>query len=339
LIKGSEGNEKMKVLVTGADGFLGSNIVRELLDRGYETRAFVHPERSNGVLDGLSVEVFRGDILVSDDIVTASRGCDAVIHAAANTSTSPSRSEHVKTVNIKGTSHVIAAVKKYKVGRLVHVGTANSFGFGSRDDPGDETVPYNGSQYKLDYFNSKYEAHRLVLDEVERNGLKAVIVNPTFMIGPFDSKPGFGFAIIQIYHGRVPGFPIGGRNYVHVKDVAVGTVNALTKGRIGECYILGNDNLSYKEIFSMIASVIGVPPPKKTFSPIMVMAYTVFGSIIGFLTGKPPALSLSTARISCDEHYYTSKKALKELELPQTPIETAIEEAFQWFKENGYLER
>ncbi len=329
----------MKVLVTGPDGLLGSNLVRVLIDKGHEVRAFVQNGRNPATLEGLALEVVRGDVLDRDSVFSAAKGCRAVIHTAANTSTSPARSRYVREVNIEGTRNVLAAVKEHGIERLVHVGTTNSFGFGSKANPGDETRPYTAGKYHLDYFNAKYEAQKIVLREVEENGLPVLIVNPTFLVGPYDTKPGFGTVIIAIYHGRVPRIPVGGRNYIHVRDVAVGIANALTMGRIGESYILGNRNLSYEEIFTMIAQILDVQPPNGFINPALLKLYGLFCTVRGSLSRKPLPLNLTLARIACDEHYYSAQKAVKELNLPQTPVEVAIEEAFIWFRENGYLDR
>jgi dihydroflavonol-4-reductase len=329
----------MKVLVTGPDGLLGSNLVSVLLEKGYETRALVQYGRNTDTLDGLGVEIVRGDMLDRDSLISAVGGCRAVIHAAANTSTSPARSASVREVNIEGTRNILHAVRKSDIERFIHVGTTNSFGFGSKDDPGDETRPYTAGKYNLDYFNAKYEAQKLVLREVEKNRLPAVIVNPTFLVGPYDSKPGFGTVIIALYHGKLKAIPIGGRNYIHVRDVAMGIVNALTMGRIGECYILGNRNLSYEEIFTMITRVLNVSPPKRVVSPFAAKLYGICCQVAGNITGKSSGINLAIARIACDEHYYSAQKAIDELALPQTPIEHAIEEAFHWLEENGYLEK
>jgi dihydroflavonol-4-reductase len=329
----------MKLLVTGADGFLGCNLVRLLLERGHQVRAFILLERTGHLLEDLEIERFKGDILDPEAVHRAARGCDAVIHTAAITRTNPAKSSYLRSVNIEGTRHVLDAVRSNGVGRLIHVGTANSFGFGSKADPGDETRPYRAHKYDLDYFNSKYEAHRLVLNAVESNGLEALVVNPTFMVGPYDAAPGFGVIILALYHGRMPGYAVGGRNYIHVRDVAVGIANALERGRTGESYIMGNRNLSYREIFNLIASVVGVSPPRITYPPFLTKFYGMLCSCRGMLTGKPQPMNLALARIACDEHYYTSEKAIGELGLPQTPIERAVEEAFIWFKENGYLEK
>jgi len=327
----------MKILVTGADGLLGSNLVRELLKRGHTLRAFVQPGRQQKTLDGLSIEKFSGNLLNRDEVLKAAEGCDAVIHCAASTSVWPTRSEIINTVNIEGTRSIIEAVKKNKLQRLIYIGTANSFGFGSKNSPGIEGNPYKSDTYGLDYMDSKYKAQQLILQEVKENGLPAVIVNPTFMFGPYDSNPSSGAMIVALYKGRVPGYTSGGRNYVCAKDAAVAIANALTKGRVGECYILGNQNLSYREAFGKIAAAIGVKPPSLPIPSLFAKLYGRIGSLIGRLSGKAPAISYPLSRIACDEHYYNPAKAVNELELPQTPVEVGIKECFEWLKENGYL--
>ena len=328
----------MKILVTGADGLLGSTLVRELLKRGHQLRAFVQPGRQQKTLEGLTLEKFPGNLLHADEVLKASEGCDAVIHCAASTSVWPTRSEIVNQVNIEGTKNIIDAVQKNNIQRMIYVGTANSFGFGSKENPGVEGNPYKSAMYGLDYMDSKYKAQQLILNEVKEKNLPAVIVNPTFMFGPYDSNPSSGAMIVALYKRKVPGYTSGGRNYVCAKDAAVAIANALTKGRVGECYILGNQNLSYKEAFGKIAATIGVKAPSISIPSIFAKLYGGVGSIIGKISGNTPAISYPLSRIACDEHYFSPAKAVQELELPQTPIETGIKECFEWLKENGYLD-
>lgn len=326
----------MRVLVTGADGMLGSNVVRELLSRNYQVRAFLLPDSQYKSLDGLDIEKAYGNILKPEEVLAATKGCDAIIHAAANTNIWPDRSEMVRRVNVEGTQNVIDAALHHKVKRFIFIGTANSFGFGSKADPGDETRPYQSAQYGLDYMDSKKEAQDLVLKAVEEKGLPALTINPTFMLGPHDSKPGAGAMIIAIYQEKVPGFAVGGRNYIYVKDVAVAIINALTKGRTGESYIAGNVNMNYREAFTKIAQLVGVQPPKITIPPALSKMYGFLGTQYGKLFNATPTVSYAMTKISCDEHYFTAQKAVKELDMPQTNIDTAITESFSWLKEHGY---
>jgi dihydroflavonol-4-reductase len=328
----------MKVLLTGADGFLGSNITRELLDQGYEVRALVVPGRQHLTLQGLAIERFEGNLLKSSDILEAATGCDFVIHAAASTSVWPTRNRLVNKINIEGTENIIQAVLKLKIQRLIYVGTASSFGFGTKEEPGDETQPYLSDRYKLDYVDSKYRAQQMVLEAVHKDRLPAVVVNPCFMFGPYDSMPSSGAMIVAVCMGKIPGYTPGGRNYIYVKDVARGIVNALRKGRIGECYILGNQNLNYEEVFKLIATTTGSKIPTLRIPSLLTKAYGLFNSLIGKVSGKPPTLSYNLACIACDDQYYSPAKAVKELEIPQTPLSVAVKDAFDWLKEHKYLE-
>ena len=300
-------------------------------------RAFIQPGRPTELLDNLDIEKISGDILNPGDLKKALEGCDALIHAAANTSVWPARSAIVCKVNIEGTRNVIEAAISAKIKRMVYIGTANTFGFGTKENPGHEGNPYTAAKYKVDYLDSKYEAHLLVVDAIKNKQLPCVIVNPTFMFGPYDSKPSSGAMIVGVYRGKVPGYTLGGRNFIKVKDAATGVANALTQGEIGECYILGNINLTYKEIFTKIARVTGAKPPKIALPSWIVVLFGWFNSLIAKLTGKAPTVSYEMARISNDKHFFTAKKAVEHLHLPQNPIEEGIKECFDWLKEHGYL--
>lgn len=323
------------MLVTGADGLLGSNLVRELLERKCEVRAFLLPNSPSQTLDGLAIEKVEGNILSPADLKKAFQGCDAVIHAAANTNIWPDRSEMVRRVNEEGTRNIVEAALQAKVKRMVYVGTANTFGFGSKSQPGNETQAYKSAKYGLDYMDSKRKAQQIVLEACQNKGLPAIVVNPTFMLGPYDSKPSAGAMIVAIYQGKVPGYTSGGRNYIYVKDAAVAMCNALKMGRIGECYILGHHNMNYKEAFGKIASVVGVKAPGLPIPSFASLLYGAIGSFGAKVTGKAPTVSLAMARISTDEHYFDARKAQEELLLPQTPIEQAIRESFDWMRTHG----
>ena len=325
-----------RILVTGADGLLGSNLVRELLSRGYQVRAFVQSGRNVNTLDDLVIEKFNGDILNKKSVAHALQDCQYVIHAAASTSIWPTRNRLVREVNVKGTQNISDCAMEARVERMVYVGTANSYGFGTKRNPGNEENAFVAHKYKLDYLDSKYEAHKVVIAAVA-SGLKAIIVNPTFMIGPYDAGPSSGSLIIALCRKKIAGFTGGGRNYIYVKDVATAIANALTMGRIGHGYILGNANLSYEEAFTLIGNTLDVKPPKRKIPDWVVLLCGHLLTIKASVTGKPPIISYSMAKIAIDDHYFTPKKAIEELRLPQTPLEVAFREAFEWFKANKYL--
>lgn len=327
----------MKVLVTGADGVLGSNLIRDLLSRKYEVSVLLEKDKDSPTLNGLNIKRFHGNILNIEDIDLAVKGHEAVIHAAASTNVYPARSEIINRVNIDGTRNIIDSCLKYNIKRVVYVGTANSFGFGTKEDPGKEGNPYTSIKYGLDYMDSKQKAQELVLQYVKDKNLPALIVNPTFMIGPYDSKPSSGAMIIALKNGKIPGYTSGGKNFIAVKDAANALANTLTMGRIGECYILGNYNLTYKEAFEKMAGAIDAKAPTRKLSPFMVTSYGKLSSFLAKVFKYTPSVTKELSLISCEKHYYTSNKAQKELLLQNTPIEVATKEAFDWFKENKYI--
>lgn len=330
--------EQKKVLITGADGVLGSNLVREFLSRDYEVSVFLLPSSKNPItLSGLPLNYFYGNILEEKEISNAVEGHDYVVHAAASTVVYPARLEIINLVNIDGTKNVIKAVLKHNVKRLIHVGTANSFSYGTIDNPGSEKNPYGAHVYGMDYMDSKRKAQEIVLEATQNQGLDAVVVNPTFMIGPYDSKPSSGSMIIALKKGKIPGYTDGAKNYIAVKDAAVAIANAIDLGKKGECYILGNHNMTFKTAFDVFANVIGANPPKRKLSSRAVVLYGAINSFLAQKLDYNPSVTRELAKISCEQQYYCSCKAKKELNMPSTPIEVAVKECYDWFLENGYL--
>ncbi len=326
----------MKVLVTGSDGLLGSNLVRELIIRNYEVYGFVENGKSTMTLEGLRIKKIEGNILNEYDVLEATFGMDVVIHCAANTSMFPARQTIVNRVNINGTNNLIKACQVNKVKRMIYVGTANSFGSGNLDNLGSEENLYTASRYGLDYMDSKYKAQLNVLKKAREEGFDALVVNPTFMIGPYDSRPTSGTMVLGIYHKKVPGFPAGGKNFIYVKDAAVAIANAITIGKKGECYILGSENLSYKQAFEKIAKITGVTAPKIRLAKNITFTYGTINSVFARIFGKKPTVSKEMAILSNEFHYYSSEKAQRELQMPQTSIEIAFKECFDWFVDNNY---
>ena len=329
----------VKVLVTGPDGLLGSNLIRELLNRGYSVTAMMENDKKSLTIENLPIQRIVANLLNTQDIINATVGVDIVIHCAASTSMFPARSEIINKVNIGGTQNIVDACKKNKVKRLIYVGTANSFGSGNLHNLGTEKNLYSSEHYGLDYMDSKYKAQLIVLENAKNGSLNAIVVNPTFMIGPFDSRPSSGEMLLSVYKRKIPGYTLGGKNFIAVKDVAVAITNAITNARNGECYILGNENLTYKQAFEKIAKTIGVNPPRLKFPTKAVLAFGKINSFLAttfkYTTKMPYELTLLSSEI----HYYSSAKARDELGLPQTPIEVAIKDCFEWFLENGYLKK
>lgn len=328
--------KKGMIAVTGADGFLGSNVVRALLAAGYDVQAILEPGRETGTLAGLEYEARRGSLLDAGFVSEAVRGADAVIHTAASTAVWPNRIPSMRTLNVVAAVELAREAKAAGVPAFVHVGSASSFAWGTRDQPGDEAGEYRSGHFGLDYQDTKKEAQDSML-ALQAGGFRLVVVNPTFMFGPYDSKPGSGEMILSVAARKVPGYTSGGRSFADVRAVAKGIVAALERGRGGQCYILGGNNLSYGEAFSAIAAVVEVVPPRFKLPGAAALAYGAIGSAIASLTGKPPKLSLAMTRVSLEGQYYSSAKAERELGYAVGNFDDAVGAAVAWFKANGKM--
>lgn len=327
----------MKVLITGADGLLGSNLVRELLDHKHTVRVFIHPQSLSKTLDGLPVEKKSGDILgESGALGEAVSGCDAVFHCAAITDQWASP-ELTWRVNLEGTRKVLDACVSEKIKRLIFVGSASSFRFGTLDNPGDESGPFPDNYQGIAYMESKHRAMELVREYVNARGLDAVIVIPTFMLGPFDPGPSSGELIKQFIVRSLKFTSPGGRNFAHVRDVARAMAAALEKGKTGEHYILGGENLTYLDFFARVAKIAGMPAPKIVLPKAAILLGGAAGSLYEKVSGGRALINLQLAKLSLMGTYYNSAKAIEELGMPQTPVEQAIEESIGSLKEYGHI--
>jgi dihydroflavonol-4-reductase len=324
----------MRVLITGGDGMLGSNLVRILLEQKHDVSAFIHPSSQSKTLDGLNITRYYGCILEPDTIDIAVPGHDVVIHAAAATDVWPARSEKVRSINIDGTKNMIASALSNKIKRFIYIGSGSSVNAPSESG---SKYDFPGAKYGLDYIDSKYVALNLVMDAVKKKGLPALAVLPTFMIGPYDSLPGSGKMIQTLASGKLKFYTRGGRNFVYTRDVASAIANSLSMGIIGKCYVAGNENLSYKVFFSKVARIVGQKEPKIRISGWLVKTVGYMGDISGVILKKPPLLTYPMARISVEDNFVSCEDAVKELNMPQTNIDLAIKDCFNWFIQNGYL--
>ena len=327
----------MNILVTGADGLLGSHLVRGLLERKANVRVFVQPQSDSPTLDGLPIERIKGDLAEDNGgLDDAVKGCQTVFHCAATTNLWADK-ELVWKINYEGTRKILDACKKQGVERLVFVGSASSFQFGSRETPGNEQGLFPDAYRGLPYMESKHRAMKLVWEYVENQGLNAVVVAPTFMLGDHDFRPSSGELVRQFVHRKLKFAPPGGRNFAHAKDVAQAMIAAMDHGAPGQSYILGGVNLTYLDFFSQVAQVAGLAVPKWLLPKSLVTAAGWGGSLWGAVTRKPVRINRRIAAISLLDTYYSSQKAIDELGLQQTPIRIAIEESIECLKTYGQL--
>ncbi|WP_142685240.1 NAD-dependent epimerase/dehydratase family protein [Chitinophaga polysaccharea] len=322
-----------KILITGANGFLGSNLTRELYRMGFDIKILIRPSADVKGIEDIPCEIFYGSISNNDDVHEAVKGCDTVIHTACITEQWGVSFAEYEDANFTATKYITAACLAHKVQKFIYVSTANTIGPGDKSCPGNELNGFTLFNANSGYINSKYLAQQYVLEQVASKHLPAIVVNPTFMIGPHDVKPSSGKLILYGLKRRLLFYPPGGKNFVHIKDVCRGIINAIEKGKTGDCYLLAGQNLSYEEFFRLLKKVSG---KRQLLIPIPAFILKAAG-IIGSLPGISGKLNYTTAYMLCLDNYYSGKKSERELQLSYTPVEAAVTGAFTWFKENNYI--
>lgn len=327
----------MKIFLTGATGLLGCHVAHELIRRGYELRLLARPGSNLKGVEGLPFEQHPGCLEDMESLRAGARGCEGVIHTASLTSPWPTAFRYYEEINVNGTIRLVQAAMEAGARRFVFVGTANAFGHGTFEKPGTELSEFCLFRYQSGYVNSKYLAQQYVLEQVEQQGFQAVVVNPTFMLGPLDMKPSSGRLILQGLKGKVQWVPSGGKNFIHVRDAAAGVCQALEKGLPGECYLLAGENLSYLGFFNLLNEVAGHRPIQAPAPAPLLQGLGLLGSLYSWLAGRPALLNRVTSRMACLGNYYSGRKAVEQLGLPQTPIRQAVSEAVEWFRAEGRL--
>lgn len=327
----------MKALVTGATGFIGSNLVRELLSQGYQVRALVRPESNRKNLDQLAVEPAFGDLRDRGSLERALEGCDVLFHLAAAYSFWTPDPRQVYDVNVSGTDLLLSAALAKGIQKVVYTSTESTIGIPSKGVLGTEERVSHPSHLSGHYKRSKLQAEQVALRACS-GGLPLVVVNPTTPVGPGDVKPTpTGQIIVDFLNRRMPAYVNTGLNLVDVRDVARGHLLALEKGRIGERYLLGNRNLTLKEILEALAKITGLPAPRVRLPLWLALgAAQVDEFVARKVTGKPPRIPVAAVKTAGHFRHFDCSKAVKELGLPQTPVEGALENAVRWFRANGY---
>jgi len=329
----------MKAFVTGATGFIGSNVVRVLLKRDWTVRALVRPNSNRKNLEGLDVDVVEGDLRDLDSIKRGLTGCDMVFHVAALYSFWVRPQRLIYDVNVEGTRNVLQAALEKKVERVVVTSSVAALGLPKDGKPADETTPVVFDQIIGDYKKSKYLAEQVALEYAEQ--FPVVIVNPSFPVGPGDIKPTpTGQTILDFLNRKMPAYMDTGMNVVDVEDVALGHLLAAEKGRVGERYILGGENLTMKQMLDLLAEITGLPAPRVRlpYYPILALSYLNAG-FCKLVPGCIPRMTPETIRMSRHLMFFDPGKAIDELGLPQAPAKEALSKAVRWFEENGYVKR
>jgi len=325
----------MKTFVTGATGFIGASIVRELLKEGREVRVLVRKGSDTSNLVGLDVEPWPGDLRDHISLEQGLAGCDILYHAAADYRLWTRNSAEMYRINVDGTTAILEAALNQGVSRVVYTSSVGTLGNPGDGSPGNETTPVSFDDMVGHYKKSKFMAER-VAEEFVARGLPLVIVNPSTPVGPLDIKPTpTGKIIVDFLNGRMPAYLDTGLNVIAVEDCARGHLLAEQKGVVGQKYILGNTNLTLREIFAILSDITGLSPPgvKLPYMPILLAAYINEG--LSKITGKEPLIPLAGVQMAAKFMFFDSSRAVRDLGLPQTSVRQALQRSVEWFRQNG----
>lgn len=335
----------MKCFVTGATGFVGGNLVRQLLEQGHTVKCLIRPNADTRNLEGVEYERIEGDLSDEAFLARHLKGCDWCFHVAASYHLWLKDYRPLYAANVDGTRNILRAAGKAGCSRIVYTSTVGCIGVPKPKNgvltPTDETAPTAESDMRNHYKRSKWRAEQMAI-ELAREGLPIVIVSPSAPVGPRDIKPTpTGQIVVDFLNRNMPAYLDTGLNIVHVRDVAAGHILAAEKGRFGERYILGHaeGNWTMKEILQKLEEVTGLPAAR--FRVPYWVAYTTacFEEALAAVSGRPPRAPLGGVKMAKYKMFFNPAKAIRELGLPQTPPIQALQDAVEWFRARGYVKK
>jgi dihydroflavonol-4-reductase len=327
----------VRVLVTGGTGFVGSRLVAALVGRGDHVRVLRRAESSLLALEGLpEIEHVIGDILEPEAVAHAVSGCDLVFHVAALSSYWRAERQPIYHVNVDGARTVLEACLRARVPRVVFTSSVAAIGIRPDGKPADEATSFDRASASMAYADSKHRAEAAV-QRMVKLGLDAVIVNPAAVFGPGDHYLISGSMIVELARRRLPAVPAGGLCVVDIEAVVQGHIAAAERGRAGERYILGGENLSHHAIATTICEVVGQTPPRWTIPSWVLPPAAVGIDLFNRINPKPPTLSGDQMRLGAVNLFFDSSKAERELAYPRLPFRNAVERAYTWYKTHGYI--
>jgi dihydroflavonol-4-reductase len=327
----------MKALVTGATGFVGAAVARALLRGQWQVRILARRSSDRRNLRNLDVEVSEGDLTDVDSLQRAAQGCDGLFHVAADYRLGARDPAELYRANVEGTRNVLIAAQRAGVQRIVYTSSVATIGIPADGTPGDEQSANSLDNMIGHYKRSKYLAEEVVR-EAAQGGTSVVIVSPSTPVGPGDVKPTpTGLLVLDAAAGRMPAYVDTGLNIVHVDDVAAGHLLAYERGRPGERYILGGQDMSLREILEAIARLEGRNPPRVRLPYRVVLPIAYLAEGFARLSGRSGRITLEGVRMSRKRMFFSSAKAVRELGYRWRPPVQAFEDAIRWFRDNGML--
>ncbi|MDA0306429.1 MAG: NAD-dependent epimerase/dehydratase family protein [Proteobacteria bacterium] len=327
------------ILVTGASGFVGSAVLRKLLDRGHDVRALLRPGSDRRNLEGLSVDIAEGDLLDAASLKPALKGCRGLFHVAADYRLWAPDPKPMFSANVDGTRSLLLTAGETGVERIVYTSSVAVLGLLPGEAVSDEETPVTFDDMIGPYKQSKFLAEEEVRGLVENEGLAVVIVNPSTPIGPRDIKPTpTGRLIVDAATGKMPAYVDTGLNVAHVDDVAEGHLLAFEKGEIGERYILGGENMALQEILQVVARITGGSAPRIRLPHDLIMPVAVLAEAwTRMVGGGEPFVTVDGLKMAKKKMYFSCAKAKSALGYSPRPAIQALEDAVGWFRDNGYL--
>ncbi len=327
----------MKAFLTGASGFIGGHVLRALEAEGTPVRCLVRGGSSRRNLAASRAEVIEGDLTDPTVVRRAVVGCSRVFHGAADYRLFARRPAEIYASNVEGTRNVLAAAIDAGVERIVYTSTVGTLGPLPDDSPADETSPVTLADMVGHYKRSKYRAKQVAKQFAEQ-GAPIVIVHPSAPVGEADWKPTqTGRIVVDFLRRRMPATVDTGLNLIDVRDVASGHLLAATKGRLGEEYILGHRNMTLREIFQVLAEITGLPAPRLEVPHWIPLGIAALDTALSKVLPREPWLPLEAVQLARHKMYFDPSKAVRELGLPQTPVEEALRRAVDWYRDNGYV--
>lgn len=326
-----------RVLVSGANGFVGSAVVRALLRHGYPVRALVRPSSDMGNLDGLDVDIAQGDLRDPASLDRALQGCEGLFHVAADYRLWAPNPHEIRVSNLRGTHNILLAARRCGIKRIVHTSSVATLGLHADGTPADETTPAHLADMIGEYKRSKFLAEALAR-RCAKSSQNIVIVNPAAPVGPRDRKPTpTGRTILDAARGRMPAYVDTGLCIVHVDDVAEGHVLAYERGQSGRRYVLGGEDMSLRAILQTVAEIAGRHGPWFKLPHAAVLPAAHAAEAWARISGRTPTLTVDGVRLARHHMYFSSQRAEAELGYRARPAREALADAIQWFEQNGYL--
>lgn len=326
----------MATLVTGASGFLGSHVARQLVARGDDVRVLLRPSSHNRAIGDLSLEYVTGDLRDADSLERAVKGVERVFHVAADYRLWARRSREIYDSNVAGTKNLLAAAKRAGVAQFIYTSTVATIAV-DRSEPPNELTEAKLEEMVGHYKRSKWMAEREVLNAA-KEGLPVIVAMPTTPVGPWDWKPTpTGKIIVDFLNGKMPGYVETGLNFVGVEECAAGHLLVAEKGKIGERYLLGAENLTLKQVLDTLEKITGLSAPTLKIPHGVALGVAYASTIFSRLIGEEPQIPIEGVKIARHKMFVDCSRAKRELGFQPGPVAAALERAVRWYEGNGYV--